>query len=81
MATPSAVMVSLHESRSAALEQSWSIMVRMVSFPSLSSNLVMKSIVTISNGVLGCSGKIGELGIFCLLVLSLFDWHVAHPRI
>ncbi len=47
---PSAVIVSLHGMKIAALLQSWSMMVSMVSYPSDFGSLMMKSIAITSKG-------------------------------
>ena len=50
MATPSAVMVSLHGMKIAAFVQLWSVIVSIESNPSDGGNLMMKSIATVLNG-------------------------------
>ena len=73
------MIVSLQGNSRAAFEQSWSMIVRMVSFPLLSGSLVMKSIAIVPKGVPECSGGMGKVGIFCLFVLGFVNWHVAQP--
>ena len=58
--TPSAEIVSLHGMKIATFEQSWSVMVSMVSYPFDSGNLTMKSIATISKGNACDVGKMGR---------------------
>ena len=62
-----------------ALEQSWSVTVRIESHPLDSRSFMMKSMATTSNGVasslanISCSGaRVGQL-------FTLFLWHSAHP--
>ena len=62
-----------------ALEQSWSVTVRIESHPLHSGSFVMKSMATTSNGVasslvnIGCSGaRVGRL-------FTLFLWHSMQP--
>jgi hypothetical protein len=73
------VIVSLHRNSRAAFEQSWCVMVNIMSYPSLSGSLVMKSMVIVLNGVFECSGWIGAFGTFYLFVLGFVDWQVAQP--
>ena len=54
----------LQGKKSAALVQSWSMIVRIVSYPPLFGSLVMKSKAIIPKGVCGCSGVIGFVGGF-----------------
>src|SRR5579864_2198006 len=80
VATPGASMVSLQGSKMTALVQSWSVMVRMESYPFEMGSLTIKSIEIVWNGcalgagAIGCKG--GRLG----WVLLLFCWQTAHPR-
>ncbi len=73
------VIASLHGINTAALLQSWSVMVSIESYPCDIGNLVMKSNVTVSKGIasgwgnMGCSGAlVGRMLILCL-------WQSAHP--
>src|SRR6266702_2049392 len=75
----SAVMASLHGMNSAALVQSWLVIVSMASYPCETSNLVMKSNVTVSKGIASGFGYMGWSGALVGLVLILFRWHSAHP--
>ena len=59
LATSSAETVSLQGMKIAAFEQSWSVMVNIVSYPLDGGNLTMKSIATVSKGN-ACD--IGEMG-------------------
>ena len=61
-ATPSTVIDSLQGMRIIALEQSWSIIVRIVLYPPDWGNFVMKSIAMVWNG--------SE----CLGVIGISDW-------
>ena len=79
VATSSAVIDSLQGNNRAAFEQLWLVMVRIVSFPWLGGNLVIKSMVIIPNGKSVYSGGIGCMGILDWLVLGLVLWHVPHP--
>ena len=62
MATPSESMVSLQGRKIDALEQSVSVMVRMVSYPPDSGSLVMKSSAMVSNGHAFSMGEMGNKG-------------------
>jgi hypothetical protein len=64
LATSSAVISSLHGRNRAALEQSWSVTVRIVSYPLLVGSFVMKSRAIVPKGVVGCSVVIGLSGGF-----------------
>src|SRR6266702_2630982 len=75
----SAVAASLHGINSATLLQSWLVTVSIKSYPCDFGSLVIKSKVTVSNGIalgwgnMGCSGTlVGHMLILCL-------WHSAHP--
>ena len=59
-ATSSAEIVSLQGMKIAAFEQSWSVMVSMVSYPFDGGNLMMKSIATVSKGNACDVGRIGH---------------------
>src|SRR6266702_7117897 len=72
-AVSSAVMVSLQGMNTAALLQSWSVMVSIESYPCDTGNLVMKFSAMVSNGIasgcgnIGCSGAlVGLVFILCL---------------
>ena len=62
-----------------ALEQSVSVMVRMVSYPLDGGSLVMKSIAIVSKGRAFSAGVMGNSGGWFELVFTLVIWHVAHP--
>src|SRR6266702_740214 len=78
-AVSSAVMLSLHGMKSAALVQSWSVTVSMESYPCETGNLVMKLSVTVSKGIASCVGKMGESAALVGRVLILFLRHSEHP--
>ena len=59
--------------KNAALEHAWSVMVSIVSFPSLLGNFVMKSRVIVSNGSASGSVVMGYNGGFGWFVLGLVD--------
>src|SRR3984885_4357191 len=67
-AVSSDVMASLHGMNSAALVQSWSVTVRIESYPWDGGNFVMKSTAIISNGAASGFGKIGCSGALVGLV-------------
>src|ERR1700733_11718849 len=73
------VMASLHGINSAALVQSWSVTVKMESYPWEGGNFVMKSTAMTSNGVASGFGKIGCNGALVGLVFTLHRWHSAQP--
>ena len=79
MATPSESMVSLHGRNIDALEQSVSVIVRMVSYPPDGGSFVMKSSAMVSNGRAFSMGEMGNKGGWEGLRLILDIWHVAHP--
>ena len=70
--TPSAVIVSLQGIKMAALLQSWSVMVRIVSYPWDLGNLTMKSMAITSNGSASVLVVIGTRRGFWWCVLILF---------
>ncbi len=72
-------MASLHGMNIAALLQSWSVMVSMELYPYDTGNLVMKSSVTVSNGIALGLGYIGCKGAQVGWVLILCCWHSVHP--
>ena len=61
-ATPSESMVSLQGIKMDALEQSVSVMVRMVSCPPDGGSFVMKSMAIVSNGRAFSTGEMGNSG-------------------
>src|SRR6266702_3921215 len=71
-AVSSAVILSLHGMKRAALVQSWSVTVRIASYPCEMGNLVMKSNATVSKGIASWVGKMGDSGAFVGRVLILF---------
>jgi hypothetical protein len=56
---PSALISLLHGMKTAALVQSWSVMVRIESYPCDGGSLVMKSRVTVLKGIALGFGNIG----------------------
>ena len=62
MATPSELMVSLQGRKIDALEQSVSVMVRIVSYPPDNGSLVIKLSMIVSNGCAFLMGEIGNSG-------------------
>ena len=73
-------MVSLQGIKTDALEQSVSVMVRIVSNPPEGGNLVMKSMAIVSNGRAFSAGVIGNSGGRVGFVFTLVIWQVEHPR-
>ena len=71
-ATSSAEIVLLQGMKIAAFEQSWLVMVSIVSYPLDGGNLTMKSIATISKGNASGIGKIGRKVAQTWWVLTLF---------
>ena len=62
-----------------ALEQSVSVMVRMVSYPPDGGSFVIKSSAIVSNGHAFSMGEMGNSG-GCAGLWLIFDiWQVAHP--
>ncbi len=78
-AVSSAEISSLHGMKMAALVQSWSVTVRIASYPFEQGSLVMKSRAIVSNGRASGFGKIGTRGALVGWVLTLFRWHSAQP--
>ena len=64
LATPSAVIVSLQGIVISIFVQSWSVMVRIESFPADSGNFTIKSIDMVWNGSAPIAGVIGFSGAF-----------------
>ena len=62
-----------------ALEQSVSVIVRMVSKPPDCGSLVMKSIAIVSKGCALSAGVMGNMGGWAGWVFTLFIWQVVHP--
>ena len=73
-------MVSLQGMKTDALEQSVSVMVRIVSNPPEGGSLVMKSIAIVSNGRAFSAGVMGNSGGRVGFVFTLVIWQVEHPR-
>ena len=71
MATPSAVIVSLHGIRMTALVQSWSVIVSIESKPFDNGNLTMKSIATVSKGSAPGLANIGLSGALLVWLFTL----------
>jgi len=72
-------MASLQGINTDALEQSVSVIVRMVSYPPDSGSFVMKSKVIVSNGRAFSVGMMGNKGGWLGWVLTLVIWQVAQP--
>jgi hypothetical protein len=64
---------SMHGMRMVAFEQSWSVTVRMESYPCDTGNLVMKSTATVSKGVASGLAHMGSNGALVGRLLTL--WH------
>ena len=73
-------MVSLQGMKTEALEQSVSVMVRIVSNPPEGGSLVMKSMAIVSNGRAFSAGVMGNNGGRIGFVFTLVIWQVEHPR-
>ena len=71
-ATPSAVIVSLQGIAISIFVQSWSVMVRMESYPTDSGSFTIKSIDIVWNGKAPSVGVIGFKGAFWGWVFVLF---------
>jgi len=80
-ATPAASTVSLQGMNIAALEQSWLVIVNIVSNPSDSGSLTMKSREMVWNGNALGSGVMGNNAGLLGFVLIFDIWQVAHPLI
>src|ERR1700744_589532 len=72
-AMSSAVDASRHGISTAAFVQSWSVTVRMESYPCDIGNFIMRSMVTVANGRASGFGNIGCRGAFvgCVLLFIL----------
>src|ERR1700687_2091274 len=77
-AISSAVTVSLHGMKSIALVQSWSVTVRIESYPWDGGSFVMKSTAIVSKGMASRVGKMGCSGAFVGRLLTSFLWQSAH---
>ncbi|SRR6266702_3023286 len=71
-AVSSAVILSLQGMNTAAFVQSWSVMVRIESYPCDIGSLVMKSSAIVSNGIASSVGNMGDNDAFVGCVLILF---------
>ena len=78
-AVSSALISSVQGINCAILVQSWSVIVRIESYPCDTGSFVMKSRATVSNGRASGLGYIGLSGAFIGHVLTLCLWHSAHP--
>src|SRR6266702_5809583 len=78
-AVSSTIIASLHGMNMATLLQLWFMTVSMESYPCDIGNLVMKSSMTVSNGIASGFGYIGCRGTQVGRVLILCCWHSAHP--
>src|SRR5712671_2999825 len=79
VATPAASTVSLQGMKNAAFEQSWSVMVKMVSCPSDTGSLTMKSRLIVWKGSAFASLVMGNKGGLVGFVLTFVIWQVAQP--
>jgi hypothetical protein len=78
-AMPSESMPFLHGRNIAALVQSWSVIVRIESYPFDGGRSTMRSHAMVLNScVLGLM-VIGYVGILGFVVLDLVSWHFGHP--
>jgi hypothetical protein len=64
LATPSESIVSLQGIKMDALEQSWSVIVRIVSYPCDTGSFVMKSNAMVWNGSASVAGVMGLIAGF-----------------
>ncbi|SRR6266702_2945472 len=71
-AVSSAIILSLQGMNTAALVQSWSVMVSIESYPCETGSLVMKSSATVSKGIASGLGNMGDNGAFIGRMLILF---------
>ena len=71
LVTSSTEIVSLQGIKIAAFEQSWSVMVNIVSYPLDGGNLTIKSIATVSKGNACGIGEIGPKAAWVWWVLTL----------
>src|SRR6267142_3964060 len=79
LATPSELIASLQGMKIDAFEQSWSMIIRIVSFPKDSGSLVMKLSAIVWKGKASGAGVIGYTGGFDRFVFTLFIWQVVQP--
>src|SRR5579863_7252614 len=79
-AISSAPCASLHGTKIAILEMSWSVMVIMELKPCDMGNFVIQSTAMVEKGVALCSGEMGNKGGLEHMVSALFAWQMAHPR-
>ena len=76
---PSASIVSLHGIKMAAFVQSWSVTVRIVSYPLDVGSLMIKSKAMVWNGNALGIGNMGCTAGHVGWVFTLFIWQGAHP--
>ena len=74
-----ALIVSLHGINMDPFEQSWSVIVRIESYPSDGSSLVMKSKAMHLNGCASGFVMMGNCGSLGCVVMFFCDWQRAHP--
>ena len=72
LATPSAIIVSLQGITISIFVQSWSVIVKIESYPADSGNFTMKSMEMVWNGKAPIVGVIGFRGAFWGCVFTLF---------
>ena len=78
-AVPSTLISLLHGMKMAAFVQSWSVTVRIESYPCGNGSLVIKLIATVSNGVALVLGYISLSAAHVGQLLTLWRWHLAQP--
>ena len=78
-AISSASCVSLHGTKIAILEMSWSVMVMIESNPCDMGNFMIQSTAMVEKGVALCSGEMGNRGGLEQVVSALFAWQMAYP--
>jgi hypothetical protein len=78
-AMPSELMSFLQGRNIVALVQSWSIMVRIESYPFERGRSTMRSHAMVSKGCAFGLTVIGYIGILGFVVLDLVSWHFGHP--
>ena len=78
-AMPSESMSFLQGRNIAALVQSWSVMVRIESYPFEMGRSTMRSHAMVSKGCAFGLMVIGYVGILGFVVLDLVSWHLGHP--
>ena len=80
-ATPMASIVSLHGMNIDPFEQSWSVIVRIKSYPLDGGNFMMKSKAMHSNGCASGFVVMGNCGGLGRVVMFFHDWQSTQPLI